>query len=130
MRTRLAALAVILAGTTACKSPSPTATAESSSQPAPPQAETQWPGPQPDGSMLLPNMWSLHPAGRQVLLGDFPVNIAVHPSGKWAAILHSGYGRHEVITVRIADDSVISRAPINESFYGLAFTRDGKTLYC
>ncbi len=29
--------------------------------------------------VLLPNQWSLRPAGRQVPLGDFPVNIAMHP---------------------------------------------------
>src|SRR4051794_14472006 len=61
--------------------------------------EVTWPGQQSDGTMLLPNMWSLKPAGKQVLLGDFPVNIAVHPSGKWAAILHSGNGQNEVIVV-------------------------------
>jgi effector-binding domain-containing protein len=44
----------------------------------------------------------LRPAGKQVPLGDFPVNIALHPSGKYAAILHAGYGAHEVVTV-IAD---------------------------
>ncbi|MBI4324802.1 MAG: hypothetical protein HY674_06005, partial [Chloroflexi bacterium] len=36
------------------------------------------PGARPDGSVRLPNQWSLRPVGRQVLLGDFPVNIAVH----------------------------------------------------
>ena len=37
------------------------------------------PGYRPDGSILLPNQWSLRPAGRQIELGDFPVNIALHP---------------------------------------------------
>jgi hypothetical protein len=35
------------------------------------------PGLQHDGSTLLPNQWSLRPAGKQIELGDFPVNIAV-----------------------------------------------------
>jgi hypothetical protein len=30
------------------------------------------PGLQPDGSMLLPNLWSLRPAGSQIELADFP----------------------------------------------------------
>src|SRR5690349_12856009 len=38
-----------------------------------------WPGKRPDGSVLLPNQWSLRPVGRQIELGDFPVNIAAHP---------------------------------------------------
>jgi DNA-binding beta-propeller fold protein YncE len=80
--------------------------------------------------MLLPNMWTLQPAGKQVMLGDFPVNIALHPSGKWAAILHSGYGQHEITIVQISDGEVISRVPINESYYGLVFSADGQDLYC
>ena len=32
------------------------------------------------GTVLLPNGWSLKPAGRQTQLGDLPVQIAVHPS--------------------------------------------------
>src|SRR4051794_26319849 len=47
------------------------------------------PGPQADGAIKLPNQWFLRPVGKQIVLGDFPVNIAVHPEGKFAAILHS-----------------------------------------
>src|ERR1700719_2706077 len=50
------------------------------------------PGIQPGGTIVLPNQWSLRPAGRQIELGDFPVNMALHPSGRWLAILHAGYG--------------------------------------
>jgi len=50
------------------------------------------PGPTHDGAVLLPNQWYLRPAGKQLALGDFPVNIAMHPGGKFAAILHSGFG--------------------------------------
>ena len=45
------------------------------------QAGVNLPGQRPDGSVLLPNQWSLHPVGKQVILGDFPVNVAVHPTG-------------------------------------------------
>src|SRR5436309_12352333 len=98
-------------------------------QPTQPIAE-QLPGPQADGSVLLPNLWSLRPAGKQVLLGDFPVNIAVHPSGKWAAVLHSGYGENEVTVVHLPEGEVISRSPIEESFYGLTFNARGSELFC
>src|SRR5689334_14645167 len=85
-----------------------------------------WPGRQPDGSMLLPNMWSLEPAGSQVELGDFPVNIALHPDGKYAAILHCGYSAHEIFLVDLNQKSVVSRSKIAEAFYGIAFVPDGK----
>ncbi|HTG45918.1 MAG TPA: beta-propeller fold lactonase family protein [Verrucomicrobiae bacterium] len=90
----------------------------------------KWPGPQRDGSVLLPNMWSLRPVGKQVLLADFPVNIALHPSGKWAAVLHSGYSQNEVTIVQIPEGEVISRVPIDESFYGIVFSPRGNELYC
>ena len=40
------------------------------------------PGIQAGGSVLLPNQWSLQPAGRQLVVGDFPVNLALHPGGR------------------------------------------------
>ncbi len=90
----------------------------------------KFPGPQPDGTMLLPNMWSLQPAGKQIVLGDFPVNIAVHPSGKWAAVLHAGHGQHEIAILHLPEGDVVGRFPVNESFYGLTFSPNGRSLYC
>jgi DNA-binding beta-propeller fold protein YncE len=91
---------------------------------------TAWPGLRPDGSVLLPNLWSLRPAGRQLALGDFPVNIAVHPSGAYAAILHSGYGKQQIIIVDLPRFTICSKVGVDECFYGIAFSPDGRTLYC
>jgi DNA-binding beta-propeller fold protein YncE len=88
------------------------------------------PGPRPDGSVLLPNQWSLRPAGRQVALGDFPVNVAIHPAGKYAAVLHCGYGQHEIVIVDLDSATIAGRTKLNESFYGLLFSGDGGKLYC
>ena len=90
----------------------------------------QLPGKQADGSVLLPNAWSLRPAGKQVDLGDFPVNIAVHPGGRYAAILHAGYSRHEIAVVDIREGKVISRQRLRETFYGIQFSHDGRQLFC
>src|SRR6478735_5120364 len=57
------------------------------------------PGVQADGFVQLPNQWRLRPAGSQLELGDFPVNVAVHPDGQFLAVLHAGYRDHEVVTV-------------------------------
>ncbi len=89
----------------------------------------RWPGRQADGSVLLPNMWSLRPAGTQVDLADFPVNIAVHPDGKFAVVLHAGYSAHEIAVVDIAKATVLNRTKVEETFYGIEFSRDGKRLY-
>src|SRR5256885_12804257 len=57
--------------------------------PAPPQRVL--PGFQADGFVQLPNQWRLRPAGTQLELGDFPVQIALHPDGRYLAVLHCGY---------------------------------------
>ncbi|MGL4553324.1 MAG: YncE family protein, partial [Gemmataceae bacterium] len=89
------------------------------------------PGIRPSGEILLPNGWSLRPAGRQIPVGDFPVNLALHPSGKFAAVLHAGFGPHEVITLDLTagTEAVVARVPLAQAFNGLAFSPDGKTLY-
>jgi YVTN family beta-propeller protein len=87
------------------------------------------PGPQPDGSVLLPTQWSLRPVGRQIEVGDFPVAIAMHPDGRHAAVLHCGHGLHEVIVIDVAAGSVVSRTTVDEAFYGIAFDAEGRLLY-
>lgn len=88
-----------------------------------------WPGITPTGSVLLPNGWSLKPAGRQTQLGDFPVQIALHPRENVLAILHAGYGEHEVVTVDARSSKVIGRVVLPQSFAGLSWSRDGKRLF-
>lgn len=87
------------------------------------------PGMQRSGLVQLPNQWSLKPAGKQLTIGDFPVNIVLHPHEETAAILHAGYGEHEIVIVDLAALKVISRVAISETFCGLCFTPDGKMLY-
>src|SRR5215469_2696439 len=85
-------------------------------EPATPSVHSSLPGKQADGSVLLPNQWSLQPAGRQVELGDFPVNIAVHPSGRFAALVESGYSQHEIIIVDVTKARIASRINLHEAF--------------
>jgi len=99
-------------------------------QDGPSPSRIDLPGRRADGSVLLPNQWSLRPVGRQVTLGDFPVNIAVHPGGSHAAVLHSGYGDHEIAIVDLGQGKIVTRIGVTEAFYGLAFSSDGARLYC
>jgi DNA-binding beta-propeller fold protein YncE len=87
------------------------------------------PGPQPGGIIQLPNQWSLQPAGRQLEMGDFPVNLALHPSGQWLAALHAGYGEHEVIIIDLKKQKIACRVPVEQTFYGLCFAPDGKQVF-
>ena len=88
------------------------------------------PGQRRDGSVLLPNQWSLRPVGRQIELGDFPINIAVDPSGRFAAILHTGYSQHGLRIVDLKTEKVVTNAPLHEAFYGIEYSRDGSQLFC
>jgi DNA-binding beta-propeller fold protein YncE len=88
------------------------------------------PGLQADGMTLLHNQWPIHPVGDEVGLGDFPTNMAVDPGGRLAAVLHAGRGKHEVRLVDIASRKEVGEAPLNETFCGVAFSPDGKTLVC
>ncbi len=88
-----------------------------------------WPGMTRAGTVLLPNGWSLKPAGRQVRLGDLPVQIAVHPKEPILAILHAGYSEHEIITVHAATGRVIGRVVLPTSFSGLVWSAGGERLF-
>ena len=70
------------------------------------------------------------PGGR-LEVGDFPVNIAIHPTGEFAAVLCAGYREHEVMIVDLNPDRprVLSRVQIDQAFYGLGFSTDGKQLF-
>ncbi|HXJ55145.1 MAG TPA: alkaline phosphatase family protein [Verrucomicrobiae bacterium] len=92
--------------------------------------EMQLPGIQEDGSVRLPNQWFLRPAGKQILVGDFPVNLALHPGGKFVAVLHCGNGTHEIIVLELPSGRLVSRVGVEESFYGLAFAPDGSRIFC
>ncbi len=91
--------------------------------------EIIWPGMMPSGQVQLPNGWKLDPAGRQVALGDLPITMAEHPSAPVLAVLHAGYGEHEVVTIDTKSNKVIARVAIPETFGGLVWSPDGSTLY-
>ncbi|MBU6175905.1 MAG: beta-propeller fold lactonase family protein, partial [Planctomycetes bacterium] len=89
----------------------------------------RWPGIQSGGVTLLPNGWSIKPAGEQIELGDFPTHLEVSPDGKFAAVLHAGYGTHEVKVMEVASRKMISSVILDQVFYGLRFSSDGSLLY-
>src|SRR6266849_1937010 len=113
MRTAFFPLSLIaLLGATGC---APTTRQASGAAPTPHSAlrtphAPSLPGKQADGSVLLPNLWSLRPVGKQVELGDFPINIAVHPAGRFVAVLHCGYSRHQILIIDIPAAQVVSHA--------------------
>jgi DNA-binding beta-propeller fold protein YncE len=93
-------------------------------------ARTIWPGIDPTGGVLLPNGWTLRPAGQQLpLSGDFPVLIAPHPTEPVLALLFAGYRAHEVVTFDTEANRVVGRVTLPASFSGLVWSSDGSRLF-
>jgi DNA-binding beta-propeller fold protein YncE len=84
------------------------------------------PGINASGNVLLPNGWTINAQGKQTSLGDFPVHMLASPTSDELAILHCGYGEHEIITIEPKTLNKITRTPIPQSFYGMDFSADGK----
>ena len=80
--------------------------------------------------MLLHNQWPIRPVGSQTAVGEFPVNVAVDPLGRFAAVLNDGYMAHGVRLVNLHSGAEIQRRPIHDTFAGIAFSPDGSTLAC
>ncbi|MCX6258495.1 MAG: bifunctional YncE family protein/alkaline phosphatase family protein [Bacteroidia bacterium] len=79
--------------------------------------------------ITLPNGWSLSPAGDQVPLGDLPLNIAVSPDLKYAAVTNNGQSKQSVQLIRLSDKKLLDTHEVGKSWLGLVFSDDGKSLY-
>jgi YVTN family beta-propeller protein len=92
---------------------------------------------------ILPTGRLVDPAGSTTALGDFPVAIAVAPSGGFAVVANSGQGQADSPdqgneTLQVVDTStgavkqtIADHDPGQPTFYnaGLAFSPDGQHLY-
>lgn len=79
--------------------------------------------------VVLPNGWSLSPAGRQFPLGDLPLNIAVSHDGKKMAVTNNGQSIQSIQLIDPAAEKVLHTLVIPKAWYGLAFSDDDKSLY-
>ncbi|MBI5093833.1 MAG: bifunctional YncE family protein/alkaline phosphatase family protein [Candidatus Hydrogenedentes bacterium] len=87
------------------------------------------PGEAPQGKIKLPTQWYLDPVGESRPLGDFPMNMRLTPDGRFLAVVHCGSGTHEVMVFEVNGVRLVSRAPLPNIYYGLAFSADGAKLY-
>jgi len=69
---------------------------------------------------LLPSGWTVSPAGRQVVLSDLPLNILPLAGNRYALVATSGFNTHELTLIELETGKVVSRVPVNESWFGLA----------
>lgn len=79
--------------------------------------------------VLLPNGWQLTPVGKIVQLGDLPLNIAVSPDKKLAAVTNNGQSTQTIMLIDLKKGIVTDSVVIGKSWLGLVFSDDGKSLY-
>ncbi len=79
--------------------------------------------------VLLPNGWSLTPVGELLPLGDLPLNIAISPSKKLAAITNNGQSDQTLQLLDIKKGIILDSVIIAKSWLGLTFSDDGNYLY-
>ena len=77
----------------------------------------------------LPNGWTLSPAGKSLPLGDLPLNMAVSPDKHWMAVTNNGQSVQSIQLVDLRTNKIASSLVIPQSWYGLKFGSDSKTIY-
>ena len=85
-------------------------------------AESPRPGRTAEG-FLLPNGWRITPAGKQVETADLPLNIIPLADGKRALVACSGFNRHELLLIDLAESKIAARGTAFQSWFGLALNK-------
>lgn len=79
--------------------------------------------------VLLPNGWSLTPAGKNLSIGELPLNMAVTRNRKYMAITNNGQSAHTIDLIDIEKETRIDSIVIAKAWYRLAFSKDDQFLY-
>ncbi|MFO0585441.1 MAG: bifunctional YncE family protein/alkaline phosphatase family protein [Anaeromyxobacter sp.] len=87
------------------------------------------PGPEGAGVTRLPSGWRIAPAGKHLAMGDLPLAVAVHPGGRWAAVVNAGFSRPSVRIVDLELRQVVSEHGLEHAWDGLLWDRAGEKLY-
>ena len=87
-------------------------------------------GLQSDGSYLIPTGQKLTPAGRHFEVNDRPLGMVLSPDGKRTAVVTgSNFAPRALHILDAEDGKVLQQLPLEDSFAGVAFSLDGRTLY-
>ncbi|MES2880725.1 MAG: bifunctional YncE family protein/alkaline phosphatase family protein [Bacteroidota bacterium] len=79
--------------------------------------------------VTLPNGWSLTPVGKQLPLGDLPLNIAVSPNKKLLAVTNNGQSVQSIQLFDVQKELPLHTVVVPKAWYGLTFSSDSKFLY-
>lgn len=96
---------------------------------AAPDAASPRPLDPPTRTAELPNGRMVMPAGKTLVVGNLPYDCALSPDGHWLAVLHGGSHAHGVDLVDAQKQAVVQTLALKDSFRGLAWAADSRTLY-
>ncbi|MBI3840309.1 MAG: bifunctional YncE family protein/alkaline phosphatase family protein [Planctomycetia bacterium] len=82
---------------------------------------TRFPG-QTEQGFLLPNGWTVSPAGQQVILPDLPLNIVALSDNRHVLVATSGYNSHDLTLIDLEKPAKLSTETVRQSWFGLAIT--------
>ena len=79
--------------------------------------------------ILLPNGWTLTPAGESIPLGDLPLNLAISGNKNLMAVTNNGEGRQSIQLIDLKHYKLLDDITISKSWYGLRFSKNSRELY-
>ena len=80
-------------------------------------------------AVVLPNGWSVRPAGQSIAVGDLPLNAVVSPDRRWMAVTNNGVGDHTLDLIDLRSFRRVDSIDMGKGWYGLAFSSDGRRIY-
>ena len=92
------------------------------------QRELVVPGDTGDGRILLPNGWSLSPAGRHLPVGELPLNLSLTPDSRYVFVSNNGTREHSLTVIDRERWEVKQTVRMRKSWVGLKTVRGGQTV--
>lgn len=87
------------------------------------------PSPSVPKRAVLHNGWRLTPAGTHQRTGDMLIGSALSPDGKTLAFVNAGFNEHHLYLTDSATGAIRQSLPIKSAWNGIAWSKDGSTLY-
>ncbi len=88
----------------------------------------QQPGPTARGT-LLPNGWTITPAGQQIPVSDLPMNMVLSKDGRYLLTTTNGNGDQTVNVIDTQSGQSAQNIVVKKSWLGLEFAPDGKRFF-
>jgi DNA-binding beta-propeller fold protein YncE len=87
------------------------------------------PGPQADGTTLLPTGWSISPTGKQIPLSTLPMSVALSPDDRYLLALNGGFLPPSISLIDLASETETAQVPVKDAWHGITFNKSGDKVY-